>query len=334
MRRSVRAWRSKISVPRCSLIEAAYLTRPLAIAGICSLADHSPYIASRLGLYQQAGRDKLDIWLARMGIPLEECRQEYAYMRKQYKDDNLFEKMIAHGNEFGLVNLTYPSFRCITSYGNTQMAASDLASAVTAVLENYDPNEADAFTGGAFASAQRALTTGVRDGLETALREGVMKQGLDRAKELLRSTVAVGNSVLTNRQYTNFGDFHSVVLKQGGDTAHFLHPHALTKLALFVADALREGTPSLRAKSAKPLLMAAPNPDESPPTYLIVAVLGSARCWRSGGKNSFGAAFERAAEKTNAHMAHDGFDSAVCKVAAADHERFHENIFLELGRAD
>ena len=46
---------------------------------------HSPYIASRLGLYQQAGRDKLDVWLARMGIPLEECKQEYAYMRKQFK---------------------------------------------------------------------------------------------------------------------------------------------------------------------------------------------------------------------------------------------------------
>lgn len=94
------------------------------------MADHSPYIASRLGLYQQAGRDKLDVWLARMGIPLEECRQEYAYMRKQYKADSLFDKMTTHGNEFGLVNLTYPSFRCITSYGNTQIAAADLVSAV------------------------------------------------------------------------------------------------------------------------------------------------------------------------------------------------------------
>ena len=44
--------------------------------------QHSPYIASRLGLYQQSGRERLDIWLARMGIPLEECKQEYAYMRK------------------------------------------------------------------------------------------------------------------------------------------------------------------------------------------------------------------------------------------------------------
>ena len=29
---------------------------------------------------------------------------------------------------------------------------------------------------------------------------------------------------------------------------------------------------------------------------------------------------------------HDGFDSAVCKVASADHERFHEHVVLELGR--
>ena len=40
-----------------------------------------------------------------MGIPLEECKQEYVYMRKQFKAP-LFEKMLQYGNEFGLVNLT------------------------------------------------------------------------------------------------------------------------------------------------------------------------------------------------------------------------------------
>ena len=54
----------------------------------------------------------------------------------------------------------------------------------------------------------------------------------------------------------------------------------------------------------------------------------------AGGKNSFGNAFASAAEKTNAHMFHDGFDSAVCKVVAADYERFHENIVLELRQAE
>ena len=150
--------------------------------------QHSPYIASRLGLYQQRGRDKLDEWLARMGIPLEECKQEYQYMRKQFKGP-LFEKMLQYGNEFGLCHLTYPSFRCVTSYGNTQLAAADLVSGVAAVLENYDALEAGSFAGGAFAAAQKALLSGMRDGLERATREGVMRDGIERAKEMLRATV-------------------------------------------------------------------------------------------------------------------------------------------------
>ena len=144
--------------------------------------------------------------------------------------------------------------------------------------------------------------------------------------------VSVGHSVLVGREYQNFGDFHSVTLRPGGDVARFTQPLALTKLALFLADALREGIASLRNAPSKPLLIAAPAMEASPPSFLIVAVLGSARCWRSGGKNGFGHAFARAAEATSAHMAHDGFDSAVCKVAAADHERFHEHVVLELGR--
>lgn len=293
---------------------------------------HSPYIASRLGLYQQAGRDKLDVWLARMGIPLEECKQEYQYMRKQFKAP-LFEKMLQYGNEFGLCHLTYPSFRCVTSYGNTQLAAADLVSGVAAVLENYDLLDGgNGFAGGAFAAAQKALLSGMRDGLERATREGAMREGIERAKEMLRATVSVGHGVLVGREYQNFGDFHSVTLKPGGDVARFTQPLALTKLALFIADALREGIASLRNAASKPLLIAAPALEESPPSYLIVAVLGSARCWRSGGKNGFGHAFVRAADRTAAHMAHDGFDSAVCKVAAADHERFHEHVVLELAR--
>lgn len=292
---------------------------------------HSPYIASRLGLYQQAGREKLDIWLARMGIPLEECRQEYAYMRKQFKAP-LFEKMLQYGNEFGLVHLTYPSFRCVTSYGNLQLAAADLVSGVAAVLENYDASSPDAFAGGAFAAARGALLSGMRDGIDRAMRDGPMREALDRAKEMLRAIVSVGHSVLTAHDYVNYGDFHAVTLKAGGDSARFTHPLALTKLALFISDALREGIASLRNAPSKPLLIAAPNLDATPPSYLIVAVLGSGRSWRSGGRNGFGNAFARAAEKTNAHMAHDGFDSSVCRVAAADHERFHEHIVLELDR--
>ena len=293
---------------------------------------HSPYIASRLGLYQQAGRDRLDVWLARMGIPLDECKQEYQYMRKQFKA-HLFERMLQYGNEFGLVHLTYPSFRCVRSFGNTQLAAADLVSGVAAVLENYSSLSPEAFPGGAFAAAQSALKSGMRDGLERAMREhGGMRDAIDRAKEMLRATVSVGHAVLTARDYVNYGDFYSVTLKAGGDVGRFTQPLALTKLALFLSDALREGLASLRNAPSKPLLIAAPSLDATPPSYLVVAVLGSSRCWKSG-RNGFGAAFAKAAEMTKAHMAHDGFDSSVCKVASDDFERFHEHLVLEIGRS-
>lgn len=292
--------------------------------------QHSPYIASRLGLYQQSGRERLDIWLARMGIPLEECKQEYAYMRKQFKAP-LFEKMLQYGNEFGLCHLTYPSFRCITSYGSSQLAAADLVSIVAAVLENYDTIDVNAFAGGAFAAARSTLIYATRDGVERMLRDRLMREAMKRAKEMLRATVSVGHEVLVGHEYINFGDFHSVKLKAGSDTSRFTHPLVLTKLALFISDALREGIASLRNAPSKPLLISAPTGTKTP-TLIVAAVMGSARSWHSGGRHGFGHAFARAAELTSAHIAHDGFDSAVCRVAAADYERFHEHLVLQIGR--
>ena len=297
---------------------------------------HSPYIASRLGLYQEAGKEKLAVWLARMGLPLDECKQEYCYMRKEFKDP-LFDKMLQYGSEFGLNNLTYPSFRCVTSYGVAQVAAADVVTSVTAVLENFDALAASdgggagggaiaaAGANGAFAAALNALAgTGAKEDV-------LMRGGMERAKGLLKATVGMGHGILMQKEYQNYADFYTITLKPGGDTPRFLHPLALTKLALFVADALREGISRLR-DNPKPVLMAAPNPDASPAEFLVVAVLGSSRCWRAGGKNCFGSVFMRAASATGAHIAHDGFDSSVCRVSATDLERFKEAVVLELDR--
>ena len=54
-------------------------------------------------------------------------------MRKDVKD-SVYEKMLQHGSEFGLINLTYPSFRRVTSYATT-LTASDIVIAVNAQLE-------------------------------------------------------------------------------------------------------------------------------------------------------------------------------------------------------
>jgi len=279
---------------------------------------HSSYIASRLGLYQTKGRTKLDEWLARMGVPLDECKQEYSYMRKEYKDP-LYDKMLQYGAEFGLINLTYPSFRRISNY-TSQLAAADLVVAVTAMLEapGAEDSEGERSHVASFASAKATLCSG-------GVKDVVLREGLEKAKVLVKATVAQGQNVLTQRLYQYLGDFYYVVLKPGADTARFLHPQALTKLALFVADALREGN-TRRQGEPKPLLMAAPNPERS--THLVVAVLGSARHWKGFGRNAFGTAFHAAASDQRAHIAHDGFESSVCTVASADLQNFINGVVI------
>lgn len=99
-------------------------------------------------------------------------------MRKEYKDP-LYDKMLQYGAEFGLIHLTYPSFRRISNY-TSQIAAADLVVAVTAMLEipsDADESHRDVAN---FANAKATLCTGgVKDVL---LREGV---GMPAARETI-----------------------------------------------------------------------------------------------------------------------------------------------------
>jgi len=283
--------------------------------------SHSSYIHSRLGLYNSKGMMNLDVWLARMGIPLEECKQAYAYMSKEYRD-SLFDLMLQYGSEFGLMHLTYPSFRRVTSYTAT-VTAADLVYCVDAQLDHSavdGDSEADGkdAAGAAFSLALSTLS-------QPNAKEFALKKGIERAKKLLRVLVSQGSRIITQRMYQDLSDFYQVVLKRGLDTEHFTKTQPLTKLALFVADALREGR---KTDDPKPLLIAAPNVNDK--THLVVAVLGSARHWRGSGENSFGAAFDAAARDPhiNARVAHESFESSVCIVASDDLDNFLEGVAM------
>jgi len=148
-----------------------------------------------------------------------------------------------------------------------------------------------------------------------------------------------------------------VILRESVETEKFTQEQSLTKLALFLADALRETRKN--SKEAIPVLIAAPKKDR---THLVVAVLGSARFWGpSGGRNAFGKAFLEAARDPRvkvrtvprphspapvppppsppplrlsprlalqARVAHESFESAVCRVASDDLRNFLEGVAL------
>jgi len=285
---------------------------------------HSPYIASRLGLYAQAGTQKLEVWLARMGLPLEECKQEYAYMKKHFKDA-LYDKMNQYGSEFGLVNLTFPSFRRVTNYA-TQLTPADLVYSVAAQLESPEP-PADAAGGGGGGGGHTTFQLARATLQHRGAQDDAIRDGLEKAKSAQRAIMTQGHAIITQKLYANLGDFYKVLLRPGGETPRFLHQHILTKLALFVADALREGGKGRGGGQGKPVLLAAPYPDRG--IHLVVAVLGSSRYWKGDGRNSFGRAFQDAALELNAHIAHEGFESSVCQVASNDLDNFVNGIVMK-----
>lgn len=86
-----------------------------------------------------------------------------------------------------------------------------------------------------------------------------MKQGMELAMWLQQALVRVGNQILTKKQMVHTDYFYHVVLDYAPDHEVFTRPLALSKLALFLTDAL----------AVRPL-----------PTHLCLPdVLWRCRCW-------------------------------------------------------
>mmetsp|Transcript_25260 Transcript_25260/g.45441 ORF Transcript_25260/g.45441 Transcript_25260/m.45441 type:complete len:894 (-) Transcript_25260:174-2855(-) len=94
---------------------------------------HSNFVASKLQVWKSTGRQRLMELLARMGFPLDQCRQPWAFvgpgMRRRLRD-----RMEDCTEEYGLGNVSYTGFVRVTGY-KSLLSASDMSYAVTALLE-------------------------------------------------------------------------------------------------------------------------------------------------------------------------------------------------------
>lgn len=70
---------------------------------------HSPYTCSRMMLWNETGRNQLRTLLAKLGIPLEQCRQNFKNMSLKYRQ-LLFHNLSIYARVFGLEDLLFPSF--------------------------------------------------------------------------------------------------------------------------------------------------------------------------------------------------------------------------------
>jgi len=121
--------------------------------------------------------------------------------------------------------------------------------------------------------------------------------------------------------------YRVVVLTQGPDLALFAHPGVLSRLALWLVDALRDRTPgtilsgSRSKRKSLPFVVACLN--ERSGTYIVVGVT-AALDFGDTRKNEFGLAFLDAKDRCNARTRHSSFDTSVLEINKDD-----LNIFLE-----
>jgi cell division control protein 45 len=281
---------------------------------------HSRYVASTLSIWEEGGRQRLKHFLAAIGLPLEECMAPFNQMGEEYKallKLRIDEKILMKA--YGLQDITFGSFA--KQHGTTmRIAATDYVYAMAALLEELpskgftkdgEEEDADRRWETNFWNAYNALTSSEKD-------IATLKRGLNNCIALQEAVVRQGSSMIGKKVIVPTGSFRYAVMEDSADLEIFSHPLALTKLLLFLADSVD------KKKTDKPFVLCCYV--EKRNTYLCVGGLNQNRTGARPGlyKNVFGVAFRDAADRTNARIKHDGFETAMMEVQKDDLKHFLE----------
>ncbi|KAF3931346.1 hypothetical protein ABW19_dt0209622 [Dactylella cylindrospora] len=251
---------------------------------------HSPYLASKLHLWSEHGKKRLHKLLATMGMSLQQCNQKYVYMDMDLKKD-LREKLELYKGRYGLDEIVREGVvRC---WGwNGCLSGGDVAVIVGCLLEvgkqgrtkgggwNINANgtsngkvveedNGDAMAKLEDEEAQMSIVNfqAAYDAIEDV---EALKLALPVAQSLHRSILTTGTALIEKRQIKHLRAYRLAVVKEGPDVATYCHPSALTKLALWLAEAIREQEleKGVGKKRGLPLVVAALN--EARGCYVIV----------------------------------------------------------------
>ncbi|MCJ1398007.1 hypothetical protein MMC11_001204 [Xylographa trunciseda] len=244
---------------------------------------HSPYLASRLHLWSDTGRKRLHKLLAKMGVSLVQSRQSYTHMDMDLKK-GLRQRLLKYAPMYGLNGLVPPpasagrgreGWGFVRSWGfKACLSAIDVGVIVGAILEVGKAGAHLTSTGNNHWDGRRTEKKelvdedGKLEGEEYVERfwhaydalENVeaLKLSLPHAQHLHRAILRTGSALLAKRQIRHLKAFRMAVVKDGPDVALFTHAGALTKLALWLGDAIaQQETEAARAGSGTPLVLAA-----------------------------------------------------------------------------
>ena len=232
---------------------------------------HSPYLSTRLHIWNDAGRRRLHKLLAKMGVSLSQSKQKYTHMDMQLKKV-LRERLLEVAPLYDLEGLVPPAsdssthkegWGFVRSWGwKACLSAADVAIMISAILDvdhnrlTMMPHSRDvASSQGQSQSEGISTAEDARVRFYTAydslLAPTQLAAAVPLAQNLYRSIIRTGTTLLQKRQIKHLRAFRMGLIKEGPDVGLFCAPGALTKLALWLGDAIAEGEPERRAEDDK-----------------------------------------------------------------------------------
>ncbi|KAK0718125.1 CDC45 family [Lasiosphaeria miniovina] len=261
---------------------------------------HSPYLFSRLKTWSETGLKRLHKLLAKMGVSLVQCKQSYAHMDMVLKRE-LRTKLLKYASLYNLDELVptidtdgkdrggaKDGWGFVRSWGwRATLSAQDVGVVIGALLEvGKSTSVPEAAPGG---PSQELLDDGDHtpqseewlprfwDAYDALEDIESLKAGLPTAQFLHKAIFTTGTTILKKKQISHLRAFRMCVVKDSADAALFNHPGALTKLALWIGEALAEQEKDTTGKLAHggrgtPLVVA--SLDEKRGVYVVVGTGG------------------------------------------------------------
>ncbi|KAJ5359245.1 uncharacterized protein N7496_011658 [Penicillium cataractarum] len=290
---------------------------------------HSPYLATRLHVWTENGRKRLHKLLAKMGVSLSQCHQNYTHMDMELKRV-LRGRLLKYAPMYGLDGLVPPEpsgghassregWGFVRCWGwKACLSATDVGVIVGAMLEvgpheasgawdtkrlprprsSNDDTEASSGPGESDLASLLPRFWSAYDALSlTSESPTLLMEALPLAQHLHRAILRTGTSLLSKHQIRHLRAFRIAVVKDGPDVKLFTNPGALTKLALWIAEAIkvqeREKGDSVKIgrkrAAGTPLVLA--GLDEDRDLYVVVGTGGG------GGVIDFAAMSKRQEER-------------------------------------
>ncbi|CAI6322625.1 unnamed protein product [Periconia digitata] len=260
---------------------------------------HSPYLSARLHIWSDAGRRRLDKLLAKMGVSLTQCKQNYTHMDMELKR-GLRERLLRFAPVYGLDGLVPPAPRgndskdgwgFVRSWGwKACLSAIDASVILGAILEVGD---AKSLTESALDSknfvgsqdhneqaqvdwrenpAQEHITARFWTAYDALNNIDLLVRHIHTAQYLHKAILRTGTALIEKKQIRHLRAFRMAVVKEGPDVELFTHPGALTKLALWIAEAIVELNGTKGKGKGSELVMA--GLDENRGKYIVVGLGG------------------------------------------------------------